>query len=172
MKEAILSAKVDGDSVGGVLEAVVFGLHGGLGEPFFGSMESSVASLLFSVPAVKGLEFGDGFRMASMRGSGTNDALYIQDGAIRARTNHNGGILGGITNGMPLVVRVAIKPTPSIFLPQESVDTTEMRDTLLRGAGRHDPCIAPRAVPVVEACLAVCALDAMLTAGTDSELEK
>jgi chorismate synthase len=163
MRGEILAAKQEGDSVGGIIEAVVFGLAGGLGEPFFGSMESAVASLIFAVPAVKGVEFGAGFRLSDMRGSEANDALYTQGGTIRARTNHNGGVLGGITNGMPLVVRAAIKPTPSIARPQESVDAMTMQDTTIQVAGRHDPCIVPRAVPVIEACLAICSLDAILS---------
>ncbi|MDR1977287.1 MAG: chorismate synthase [Synergistaceae bacterium] len=162
MKRVVDAAKEAGDSVGGVVEAAAFGLPGGLGEPFFGSMESAVASLLFAVPAVKGVEFGDGFRLASMRGSEANDALYVEDGKIKARTNHNGGILGGITTGMPLLVRAAIKPTPSIARPQESVDSATMTETIVRVSGRHDPCIVPRAVPVIEACLALCALDGLL----------
>jgi chorismate synthase len=162
MKAVIAAAMNEGDSVGGIVEAAVFGLPGGLGEPFFGSMESSIASLLFSVPAVKGIEFGEGFRLAAMRGSEANDVLYLEDGNIRARTNHSGGILGGITNGMPLVVRAAVKPTPSIARPQESVDTASMRGTTLQISGRHDPCIVPRAVPVIEACLAICALDGLM----------
>jgi chorismate synthase len=164
MKRAIKLAKEEGDSVGGLIDAVVFGLPGGVGEPFFGSMESSIASLLFSVPAVKGVEFGDGFQLAAMRGSEANDALYVEGGTIRARTNHNGGVLGGIASGMPLRVRVAFKPTPSIALPQESVDASTMSGTTVRVAGRHDPCIVPRAAPVVEACLALSSLDALLAA--------
>ena len=167
MKEAIMAAKEDGDSVGGAVEIVAFGLSGGLGEPFFGSMESSISSLIFSVPAVKGIEFGDGFCLASMRGSEANDAMYAEDGRIYARTNHNGGILGGITNGMPLAVRVAIKPTPSIALAQETVDPSSMTGGTIRITGRHDPCIVKRAVPVMEACLAICSLDAILTAAKD-----
>jgi chorismate synthase len=163
MKDVIKTAREEGDSVGGVIEAVVFGLPGGLGEPFFGSMESSISSLLFSIPAVKGVEFGDGFRLAAMRGSSANDSLYMADGRICSRTNHNGGILGGITNGMPLVVRAAIKPTPSIALPQDTVDSATMRKAELSVTGRHDPCIVPRAAPAVEACLAVAALDALLS---------
>jgi chorismate synthase len=159
MKDAIRAALTEGDSVGGIVEAAAFGVPGGLGEPFFNSMESSVASLLFSVPAVKGVEFGDGFRLAGMRGSQANDALYLRDGEIAARTNHNGGVLGGITNGMPIVLRAAFKPTPSIARPQETVDVKEARETVLQISGRHDPCIVPRAVPVVEACLALCVLD-------------
>ncbi|MDR3322231.1 MAG: chorismate synthase [Synergistaceae bacterium] len=162
MKGVIMAAKEDGDSVGGVVEAAAFGLPSGLGEPFFGSMESAIASLLFSVPAVKGVEFGDGFRLAAMRGSEANDAIYAEDGVIRARTNHNGGILGGITNGMPLTLRAAIKPTPSIAKPQESIDSSTMTGAEIRIAGRHDPCVVPRAVPVIEACLAICALDGLL----------
>jgi chorismate synthase len=169
MKEAIRSAKDKGDSVGGVVETGVFGLSGGLGEPFFGSMESSISSLVFSVPAVKGIEFGDGFRLASMRGSEANDALCVEDGKILARTNHSGGILGGITNGMPLMVRVVLKPTPSIALPQESVDPSGMTGKTIQIAGRHDPCIVKRAVPVLEACLAVCSLDAMVTAARNRQ---
>jgi chorismate synthase len=165
MRAAIMEAKAGGDSVGGVVEAAAFGVPGGLGEPFFGSMESSVASLLFSVPAIKGVEFGDGFRLASMLGSEANDAPYMDGAVIKSRTNRNGGILGGITNGMPLVVRAAVKPTASISIPQETVDASDMSGTTITVAGRHDPCIVPRAVPVVEACLALCVLDAMLSAG-------
>jgi chorismate synthase len=164
MRDAIKAAKEEKDSVGGIVEAVVFGLPGGLGGPFFGSMESSAASLLFSIPAVKGVEFGDGFGLAAMRGSEANDALYIRGERIWARTNHNGGILGGITNGMPVSARVAIKPTPSIERPQESVNPSSMEETVIRISGRHDPCIVPRAVPAVESCMALCALDALLAA--------
>jgi chorismate synthase len=165
MKAAIRKAMEEGDSVGGVVAAAAFGLPGGLGEPFFGSMESAVASLLFSIPAVKGVEFGDGFRLTLMHGSEANDALYLEDGNIKARTNHNGGILGGITNGMPLLVRAALKPTPSIPRPQQTVDGETRRETTLRIAGRHDPCIVPRAVPVVESCLAFCVLDGLTACG-------
>lgn len=168
MRDAIMAAKAEGDSIGGVVEAAAFGLPGGLGEPFFGSMESSIASLLFSVPAVKGVEFGDGFRLATKRGSEANDAIYIDNGVIKSRTNHNGGILGGITNGMPLLLRAAIKPTASIAIPQESVDAASMSGTTIAVVGRHDPCVVPRAVPVIEACLAICLLDAMLAAGLES----
>jgi chorismate synthase len=163
MRRLIRDARAEGDSVGGVVEAVAFGLPGGLGEPFFASVESALAALLFSVPAVKGVEFGDGFRLASMRGSEANDALCARDGRITALSNHNGGLLGGITNGMPVVVRAAVKPTPSIAREQQTVDA-DGAQTVLSVRGRHDACIVPRAVPVVEACLALCALDALLTA--------
>ncbi|MDR1515926.1 MAG: chorismate synthase [Synergistaceae bacterium] len=165
MKAEIRAAKERGDSVGGVVEAAVFGLRGGIGEPFFGSMESAAASLLFSIPAVKGVEFGRGFRLASMRGSEANDAIRLENGRIVSRTNNSGGILGGITNGMPIVARAAFKPTASIALPQESVDAASKQETTLRILGRHDPCVAPRAVPAVEASLALCALDGLLVSG-------
>jgi chorismate synthase len=168
MKAEIRAAKEGGDSVGGVIEAAVFGLRGGVGEPFFGSMESCIASLLFSIPAVKGVEFGDGFALAAMRGSEANDAIRLEGSAIVSPTNHSGGILGGITNGMPLWARVAFKPTPSISLPQVSIDAAAMEETTLRISGRHDPCVVPRAVPVVEACLALCALDGLLLSGGGS----
>ena len=164
MKEEIRAARKQGDSVGGIVEGVIYGLRGGIGEPFFGSLESSAASLLFAVPAVKGVEFGRGFGLAAMRGSDANDAIYAENGVIASRTNNNGGILGGIANGMPVLTRVAFKPTPSIALTQESVDTESHTGTTLRLSGRHDPCVVPRAVPVVEACLALCALDGLLQA--------
>jgi chorismate synthase len=165
MVDAILQAKSEGDSVGGVIEAVVFGLPGGLGEPFFGSVESEISALLFSIPAVKGVEFGDGFALATLRGSESNDPLRIKDGAIISASNHNGGILGGITNGMPLTLRAAIKPTPSISRAQQTVDAATMQETTLHIKGRHDPCIVPRAVPVVEAAVALCILDLLLQRG-------
>jgi len=172
MRQCILDAKAQGDSVGGIVEAAAFGVPGGLGEPFFGSMESVIASMLFSIPAVKGVEFGDGFALAAMRGSEANDALCIDvppDAAtpadIIADTNHSGGILGGITNGMPLVVRAAVKPTPSIAKRQRTVDAAGLGNAELSIDGRHDPCIVPRAVPVIEAALALCLLDSLLTDG-------
>jgi chorismate synthase len=165
MVAAILQAKSEGDSVGGVIEAVAFGLPGGLGEPFFGSVESEIAALLFSIPAVKGVEFGDGFALANLRGSAANDSLRMKDSAIISESNRNGGVLGGITNGMPLTLRAAIKPTPSISRAQETVDAATMEETTLEIKGRHDPCIVPRAVPVVEAAVALCLLDLLLQRG-------
>jgi len=164
LQEEIMKAKTAGDSVGGIVEAVAFGLPGGLGEPFFGSMESAVSAMLFSVPAIKGVEFGDGFRLAALNGSQANDGLVLEDGEIRPLTNHNGGILGGITTGAPLIVRVAVKPTSSIPREQRTVDAGTMQPALIKVRGRHDPCIALRAVPVVEAAIALCALDRMLVA--------
>jgi chorismate synthase len=165
MKQSIEDAKAAGDSVGGVIEAAVFGLPGGVGDPFFDSMESTLASLLFSVPAVKGVEFGGGFALAAQRGSTTNDPIYLDGGTVRSKSNHSGGILGGIANGMPLIARAAIKPTPTIARPQQSVDISAMQEIVLQNKGRHDPCILPRALPVVEAMLALGCLELMMEGG-------
>ena len=155
MIAAIEAARMDGDSVGGVLETVIAGLPSGLGEPWFDSVESLLSHGLFSIPAVKGVEFGDGFGMARMRGSEANDALCMKDGAVVSLTNRNGGIGGGITNGMPVVVRCAVKPTPSIGKTQQTVDFKRGEDVEYSGRGRHDPCIVHRARVVVDS---VCAL--------------
>jgi chorismate synthase len=164
-KERIAAAKGDEDSVGAVVEAAAFGVAAGLGEPFFDSVESRLASLLFSVPAVKGVEFGAGFGLARLRGSESNGSLRLRDGRIYAVSNRDGGIWGGITNGMPLIVRAAIKPTASIGKEQDSVDPVTMKELRFRVEGRHDPCIAPRAVPVVEACVALGLADLLGEAG-------
>src|SRR5213592_4607194 len=161
----IEAARKDRDSVGGVIEAVVTGLPPGVGEPFFESVESALAHLLFSIPAVKGVDFGAGFRSASMRGSEHNDPFTVEAGRVATETNHAGGILGGITNGMPITFRVAVKPTASIAKPQRSVDLGTMRPTEIVVTGRHDPCIVPRAVPVVENAAAMAILDLMLVGG-------
>ena len=158
-KECIANAKKDNDSVGGIIEAVCMGIPGGLGEPFFDSIESRLSAMLFSVPAVKGIEFGRGFALASIRGSEANDSIGIKNDNIYSRTNNNGGILGGISNGMPIVFRVAIKPTASIGIEQDTVDPVQMKETKININGRHDPCIVPRAVPVIEACAALTILD-------------
>jgi len=158
MQECILAAKSAGDSVGGIIETAVINLPAGLGDPFFDSLESTLSHLLFSIPAIKGVEFGAGFDFATMRGSVANDAMYCQNGVTTTTTNHNGGILGGITNGMPLIFRVVIKPTPSINVEQHTVDSKGENVTLIVG-GRHDPCIVPRAVPVIEAVTAMAILD-------------
>jgi chorismate synthase len=158
-KERIAAAKREEDSVGGVVEAIAFGVVPGLGEPFFDSAESRISALLFSIPAVKGVEFGGGFGLAGLRGSESNGSLRVGDGGIYATSNSDGGILGGITNGMPLIVRVAIKPTASIGREQDSVDAATMEEVRFRMKGRHDPCIAPRAAPVVEACVALALAD-------------
>ncbi len=159
MQAAILSAREAGDSLGGVLESAVLGLPAGLGEPWFDSVESLLSHALFSVPAVKGVEFGDGFALSSMRGSEANDALCIRDGKIMTATNHAGGIGGGITNGMPLVFRTAVKPTPSIFREQRTVDPSKMEETALSLVGRHDPAIVHRARVVVDSVTALVLAD-------------
>ena len=159
MKEAIRRAAAEGDSVGGILEGFVLGLPAGLGEPWFDTVEGELSKMLFSIPAVKGVEFGDGFALAGMRGSEANDPLAIRDGRVVTLTNRNGGCGGGITNGMPLRFSVAIKPTPSVFKKQNTVDPVSMTEEVLELRGRHDPAIVHRAVPVVEAACAVVLAD-------------
>lgn len=162
MKTAIGDAKIAGDSIGGIIECAVTGLPVGLGEPMFGGMEGRIAQIVYGIPAVKGVEFGAGFGVCDRLGSENNDAFTVQDGTVRTLTNHCGGILGGITNGMPLLFRCAVKPTPSIALPQQSASLDRMEPQELIIRGRHDPCIAPRAVPVVEAAAAIAIYDALL----------
>jgi chorismate synthase len=158
-KQSILDAKQDGDSIGGSIEVVVVGNTAGIGEPFFASVESTLAGLYFSVPAVKGVEFGKGFEISKLHGSEANDPIRISDGKLYSTSNNNGGILGGIANGMPIVARVAIKPTASISVKQDMVDAKEMKEVNAEIKGRHDPCIVPRAVPVIEAVTAIGLLD-------------
>ncbi|MDO4815644.1 MAG: chorismate synthase [Bacillota bacterium] len=165
MKEAILKAKAQGDSLGGIVECVVSGAPAGLGETMFGGMESRISQLVFGIPAVKGVEFGAGFAAARLRGSENNDPFEMIDGKVVTKTNNCGGILGGITNGMPLVFRVAIKPTPSIAKEQDTVNLLTGENTKLSVVGRHDPCIVPRAVPCIEAAAAITIYDALLEAG-------
>ena len=162
MEAAILAAKADGNSVGGVVECVIDGVSAGVGEALFGGLESRIAQIVFGIPAVKGVEFGAGFAAARLRGSENNDAFAVENGKIVTKTNRCGGILGGIATGMPIVFRAAFKPTPSIAREQESVDLTTMRQTRLSVRGRHDPCIVPRAVPAVEAAAAIAIYDAVL----------
>ena len=170
MVQSIDEARRDGDSVGGVVECMVLGAPAGLGDPMFGGMENRIAAALFAIPAVKGVEFGDGFAVAALRGSENNDPFAVEQGKIVTITNHCGGILGGITDGMPLLVRAAIKPTPSIAKPQRSVDLTTLESQTLEVRGRHDPCIVPRAVPCIEAAVAVALYDAYLTNQREKEL--
>lgn len=165
MEEAILSARRDGDSLGGVVEVRTGGLPVGLGEPFFDSVESVLAHALFSVPAVKGVEFGSGFGVARLRGSENNDPFAWDGNRVRTLTNHAGGILGGLTVGTPLVLRVAVKPTSSIARPQRSVDLAHHTETTVTVAGRHDPCIVPRAVGVLESVTAFSLADLALRGG-------
>ncbi|MFO8110092.1 MAG: chorismate synthase [Thermoplasmata archaeon] len=158
-RKVVIAAKREGDSVGGMIEARIIGLDAGIGEPLFDSMESVLSRYLFSIPAVKGVDFGAGMRAASMRGSEHNDAFVIDGDKIVTETNNAGGILGGISNGMPMVIRVAIKPTPSISVPQKTVNMKTKSGCELKVRGRHDPCIAIRVVPVVENLLACAILD-------------
>jgi chorismate synthase len=160
MRQAILAAKAEKDSLGGIIECAALGLPGGWGDPFFDSLESAISAMMFSIPAVKGIEFGDGFSLAGMKGSEANDPLGISpEGAVELKQNHNGGINGGISNGQPLVFRVAVKPTPTIGREQLTVDWKKKATVTVAFGGRHDPCIVPRAVPVVEAGTALCLLD-------------
>lgn len=161
VKKEILDARASGDSVGGVIECTASGIPAGTGGLLFGGMESRIAAALYAIPAVKGVEFGAGFSIAAMRGSQANDPIRIEDGRIFTETNNAGGINGGLTNGMPLVVRCAFRPTPSISREQKSVDLLKQENITLRVAGRHDPCVVPRAVPVVESMVAFCILDAI-----------
>lgn len=164
MRQAIAEARKEGDSVGGIIECAITGLPVGLGEPMFGGMESRIAQIVYGIPAVKGLEFGAGFECADMRGSQNNDDFTVTDGKVTTLTNHAGGILGGITSGMPLIFRAAIKPTPSIAREQQTVSEGCAQPLVIKG--RHDPCIAPRAVPVVEAAAAIAVFDAILSQDT------
>lgn len=155
MKREILNAKKEGDSVGGIIECMILGVKAGVGSPFFDSVESTLSHLLFSVPSVKGVEFGKGFKISKMRGSTANDEYYIDEDSVKTKSNNNGGISGGITNGMPIVFRVAIKPTPSVYKAQNSINISTMEETILQIEGRHDPCIVQRAVPVIEGVSAI-----------------
>ncbi len=155
VRAEIEAARLAQDSVGGMIECAVTGLPAGVGEPMFDGLEGAIAKAVFGVPAVKGIEFGAGFALAAMRGSRANDAFCYQNGHVVTETNHCGGILGGIANGMPLIFRCAVKPTPSIAQPQKTVDLQTGENTVLTIHGRHDPCIVPRAVPVIEAVTAL-----------------
>lgn len=155
MRNTILEARKDQDSVGGTIECAVLGIDAGIGDPFFDSVESTLAHLMFSVPAVKGIEFGKGFSMSERRGSECNDEYYYDGDKIKTYTNNNGGITGGITNGMPILFKVGIKPTPSISKAQKTIDISEKKNAELVIEGRHDPCIVQRAVPVIEAVTAI-----------------
>jgi chorismate synthase len=163
MLAEIEATKKDGDSVGGIIECCAIGVPAGIGEPIFDGIENRLAAILFGIPAVKGVEFGNGFAAAALRGSENNDAFYMKGDCVQTRTNRHGGILGGITSGMPLLFRAAIKPTPSIAKEQDSVSLSRRENVKLTVTGRHDPCIVPRAVPCVEAAAAIALYDIMKT---------
>ncbi|MBI2852699.1 MAG: chorismate synthase [Chloroflexi bacterium] len=172
MIRAIEAARAEGDSIGGIVEGIALDMPAGIGEPVFDTLEGELAKALFAVPAVKGVEFGAGFDAAKKRGSENNDNYAVRDGRIVALTNNAGGILGGISNGMPIAVRVAFKPTPSISREQKTVNLAAMENTTLSVKGRHDACIVPRAVPVIEAVMAMTLCDFALRAGLIPELLK
>jgi chorismate synthase len=162
MREVVETARMSQDSVGGMIECAVIGMPVGIGANMFSTVESQLSSILFGVPAVKGVSFGSGFDFANMTGSQANDAYCVKDGKIALESNNNGGVLGGMTTGAPIVVNVAIKPTPSISQPQKSVNLQTMEEETLVIKGRHDPCIVPRAVPVIESAVAFGLLDLMM----------
>lgn len=163
MRKAIAVARSEGDSVGGIIECIATGLPVGLGDPMFEGVESKIAQIVYGIPAVKGLDFGSGFSGSYLRGSQNNDPFTVQNGTVQTTTNNAGGILGGITTGMPLIFQVAVKPTPSITKQQQSIRLSKMEQQSLSIQGRHDPCIVPRAVPVVEAAAAIAIYDMLLS---------
>lgn len=171
MEQAILEAKNEQDSIGGILESAIINLPAGIGEPFFDSIESILAHLLFSIPAVKGVSFGAGFQMAAKKGSEANDAFIMND-TIQTKTNNNGGINGGISNGMPIIIHTCIKPTPSIYKTQETVDYKTKESQTLNIKGRHDPCILHRARIVVDSMIAFGILDLLMSSNANNILEK
>ena len=165
MEEAIVAAKEAGESLGGVIECIALNIPAGVGEPLFDALDADLAKALFCVPAVKGVEFGAGFKAAEMCGSENNDAFFMKNGKVVTQTENAGGILGGLSSGMPIVIRVAIKPTPSIAKEQKTVDLASMQNTCITVKGRHDPCIVPKAVPAIEAAVAVTLVDHLIRVG-------
>jgi chorismate synthase len=170
MKEVIVTAKKAGDSIGGIIECVTLNMPAGIGEPLFDALDADLAKALFGISAVKGVEFGAGFSVAEMFGSQNNDEYILKDCRVETVTCNAGGILGGISSGMPIVVRVAIKPTPSISMVQKTVNLSIMQDATLKVGGRHDPCIVPKAVPAVEAVVAITLADHLIRAGYISKV--
>ena len=162
MQTEILNAAANKDSVGGIIECAALGVNPGFGSPFFASVESLISSMMFSIPAVKGIQFGKGFDFCDMTGSEANDPFQTDGKNIYTTTNNNGGINGGITNGMPIIFSVAVKPTPSIGMEQQTVDTDKMENTTIKINGRHDPCIVQRAAVVVESAAALAILESKL----------
>jgi chorismate synthase len=165
MEKAIVDARAVGESIGGVVECLVLNVPAGVGEPMFDSLDADLAKALFNVPAVKGVEFGLGFGIAELKGSESNDAYVMQNGKVATSTDNMGGILGGLSNGMPILMRVAIKPTPSNSKKQKTVNLSTMEDASVIVKGRHDPCVVPKAVPAIEAAVAITLADHMIRAG-------
>ena len=162
MKQEIMKAKNEGDSVGGIIECIILNVPVGIGEPVFDNLDADIAKMLFNIPAVKGVEFGAGFNSSRLRGSENNDPYIIKDGKVATTSNNAGGILGGLSNGMPIIFRTAFKPTPSISKKQRTIDIEKMTETTIEVKGMHDPCVVPRAVPIVEAVAATVLADHIL----------
>jgi chorismate synthase len=165
MAEEILKAKSEGDSLGGIVECIALNYPAGIGDPIFDSLDADIAKIMFDIPGVKGVEIGAGFTVASMKGSENNDAYIIKGGAVLTETNNCGGILGGLSNGMPITARIAFKPTPSIRKKQKTINLRHKREAELTLSGKFDPCIVPRAVPVTEACMAIALADHAIRLG-------
>ena len=165
MEKAMVEARKEGDSLGGIVECIALNVPTGVGEPVFDALDADIAKAIFAVPAVKGVEFGAGFKAAAMKGSENNDPYAIRDGKVVTLTNNAGGVLGGLSNGMPIVVRAAIKPTPSIAKKQKTINLAEFKEATLQVRGRHDPCVVPKAVPAIESIVAIILADHMIRAG-------
>jgi chorismate synthase len=165
MEAAIVAARKEGDSLGGIIEITAIGVPAGVGEPLFDALDADIAKMLLAVPAVKGVEFGAGFKAAALKGSENNDAYSMRSGKVVALKNNAGGIVGGISSGMPLIARIAVKPTPSIAKKQQTVDLARMEDAEIAVGGRHDPCVVPKAVPAAEAAVAIVLADHMVRGG-------
>jgi chorismate synthase len=165
MEEAIINARKEGESLGGVIECMALNMPAGIGEPLFDALDADLAKALFGVPAVKGVEFGAGFRAAEMTGSQNNDAFLLKNGKVLTSTENAGGILGGLSSGMPIMIRVAIKPTPSIAKEQKTVNLSSMENASISVKGRHDPCVVPKAVPAIEAAVAITLADHLVRSG-------
>ncbi|MEM1563492.1 MAG: chorismate synthase [Candidatus Bathyarchaeia archaeon] len=165
MEKAIIEARKEGDSLGGIVECIASNVPVGVGEPIFDALDAYIAKAIFAVPAVKGVEFGAGFKAAAIKGSENNDAYAMRNGKVITLTNNAGGVLGGLSNGMPIVVRAAIKPTPSIAKRQKTINLSNLEGATLQIKGRHDPCIVPKAVPVIESVVAIILADLMIRAG-------
>jgi chorismate synthase len=162
MEESIINARKEGESLGGIIECIVLNMPAGIGEPLFDALDADLAKALFGVPAVKGVEFGAGFKAAELTGSQNNDAFLLKNGKVVTSTENAGGILGGLSSGMPIMIRVAIKPTPSIAKEQKTVDLSSMENATISVKGRHDPCVVPKAVPAIEATVAITLADHLI----------
>jgi chorismate synthase len=165
MEQVIVDARKEDESIGGTVECIALNVPVGVGDPLFDSLDADLAKALFDVPAVKGVEFGLGSAIAELKGSESNDAYMMQNGKVVTMSDNMGGILGGLSNGMPIIMRVAIKPTPSVGKEQKTVDLSTMKEARLKIKGRHDPCVVPKAVPAVESAVAITLADHMIRAG-------